>query len=164
MCKPCQAGRFSNETELTSCFDCPSGQFTHGRKGSASCESCAVGTYGNKCDECEKGWHIECLPPPHGPLKSWPSRGFKCPDCAVCNSCGTTHPKGGWYKGYEMCTPCGRKFAQERLAKHQKTCLSEKPKERKIFNGAAQRLGDFECVDVEAAAAHEREIMQRARS
>ena len=84
--------------------------------GCKTCEGCKED--GTKirlatCDECEKGWHIECLPPPHGPLKSWPSRGFKCPDCAVCNSCGTTHPKGGWYKGYEMCTPCGRKFAQK---------------------------------------------------
>ena len=41
-CKPCAVGRFSNETELTECFHCNSGESTDGQSGSASCSKCAA--------------------------------------------------------------------------------------------------------------------------
>ena len=62
------------------------------------------------CDVCDIGYHIGCLDPP---LKSWPARGFKCPACVKCSSCGTTSAKA-WASGYDMCQPCAVLFRQKK--------------------------------------------------
>lgn len=77
--------------------------------GCKLCEAC--GQDGTKlriavCDVCDRGYHIGCLDPP---LKSWPSRAFKCPACVKCSSCGTQTSKL-WTRDYTMCAPCGAQF------------------------------------------------------
>ena len=64
------------------------------------------------CDDCDVGYHIGCLDPP---LKSFPLKGFKCPDCVKCSSCGTTTAKA-WNSDYTMCQPCGRLFRSKKCA------------------------------------------------
>ena len=62
------------------------------------------------CDVCDDGWHIGCLDPP---LKSWPLKGFRCPKCVVCSSCGTTEAKA-WAPGYRMCKSCDSLFKSKK--------------------------------------------------
>ena len=62
--------------------------------GCKTCEGC--GKDGSKirlaiCDVCDRGYHIGCLAPP---LKSFPLRAFKCPDCVECTSCGEASAGG----------------------------------------------------------------------
>ena len=63
------------------------------------------------CDICDNGFHIGCL---EQPLKAFPLRGFKCPSCVHCSSCGTTEFAKGWNTDYTMCTPCSRSFKQKK--------------------------------------------------
>ena len=84
-----------------------------------SCKLCKVcGDDGSKvrlaiCDDCDVGYHIGCLDPP---LKSFPLKGFKCPGCVKCSSCGTTTAKA-WNSDYTMCQPCGRLFRSKKCAR-----------------------------------------------
>ena len=52
-CKECNANTFANETEQTSCKDCDVG--TSSIKGSAVCQACGAGTYGEGCLPCLEG-------------------------------------------------------------------------------------------------------------
>ncbi|KAL1495474.1 hypothetical protein AB1Y20_016840 [Prymnesium parvum] len=69
------------------------------------------------CDTCDRGFHIACLDPP---LKGFPFRAFKCPDCVQCSSCGTTNAKL-WAKDYTMCQTCERAFSMKKFCP---ICLS----------------------------------------
>ena len=66
------------------------------------------------CDVCDEGWHIGCLDPP---LKSWPGKGFRCPKCVKCSSCGANHAEAkdhAWAPGYRMCKSCDILFKSKK--------------------------------------------------
>ena len=66
------------------------------------------------CDVCDEGWHIGCLDPP---LKSWPGKGFRCPKCVKCSSCGANHAEAkdhAWAPGYRMCKSCDTLFKSKK--------------------------------------------------
>lgn len=41
------------------------------------------------CDDCDKGYHMQCCQPP---LRALPNGYFHCHECAVCSSCETKVP------------------------------------------------------------------------
>ena len=79
------------------------------------CETCGVRDGPTRlatCELCDRAHHIGCLDPP---LKSFPARGFRCPDCVFCLSCGSRSPGppgARWTHGHTMCAPCGALYGK----------------------------------------------------
>ena len=51
---------------------------------------------------------------PHG---SWPGKGFRCPKCVKCSSCGANHAEAkdhAWAPGYRMCKSCDTLFKSKK--------------------------------------------------
>ncbi len=129
-CKLCASGRFSNETELTACFDCAPGR-SQTQEGQALCLSCVPGTYNDEtgleteCKPCDSGRFSNeteltaCFNCPSG-TKAEHTGSASCQTCAAgrygdnCGTCGTGRYRASNDAAVE-CKPCatGRFQTQE---------------------------------------------------
>ena len=85
-CQACDAGLFANSSQMQVCLSCPIGYSSV--PGSAKCDSCAAGKYGEGCLLCDEGKYREGGDP----------RADRCELCPE----GHFQPK----KGQGSCLPC----------------------------------------------------------
>ena len=115
-CQLCPANQFANETEMTRCHVCPVGTSTSGRQGSAFCQACIAGRFGDQCSSCLPGKYRTGDDPDGTRCKSCPAGFYQSEEATTyCLGC-----EAGQYADRPMsnCTRCpsGKIVSEKRTA------------------------------------------------
>jgi len=153
-CTDCEIGRSTNinGNDQKECSLCPVGQKTS-RTGSAECQNCGAGRYGDSCKECQLGQHrTSSLDDPTTCVKCSIGRYQSDTGQASCLPC--TPGKHQHLEGKEKCTVCEIGKASSLAARDTEDCDVCKAGRHQPDNGTTTCLncipGRFQSTDGEA--------------